>query len=352
MSAQVYIPNGTAALHRVFNKQGQPIDGKGVIPQQDLIALETLNLNVSAPVAEKELGFYETGIKSIDLLAPIPYGGIYNLIGPLGLGKLVIVEELIHNLVTRKHGFTVAVTMGETSYEATNLGTSIVEIHTQAQTAVIFEPQSEKPEVSLQLIQVGLGVARQLRSQGHEVLLLIDEQVTKYARALHLPGLAAAVRAAGITTLLLNQDEEEGQAADGQIVMSRPLAEQRLYPAVDRQLSTSTLLQSNITDLEHQHTAQQVRALLQQAAALQQQTTHSPQDLQLLHRATRLNLFLTQPFFVAETFSGIPGEYLSLAETLSSIQGLLSGRYDSLPEATFSFVGAIDQVVAKNQIIQ
>ncbi|GHO86502.1 hypothetical protein [Dictyobacter formicarum] len=302
--------------------------------------------------AFKELGFYETGIKPIDLLAPISFGGIYNIVGDLGLGKLVIVEELMHNLVTCQHGYAVAVTMGETSYETTGLGTSIVEGNLQAQTAVIFEPQSEKPDVSQQLIQVGLNVARQLRSQGHAVLLLIDEPVASYARALHLPGLAAAVRADDITTLVLTRTEERSQAPDGKLVMSRLLAEQRLYPAVDRLASTSTLLQSNATGQTHQDMARQVRALLQQAEALQRQSTHSACEQQLLSRARRLNLFLTQPFYVAETFSAIPGEYLSIAETLSSVQELLSGRYDTLPEAAFTFVGAIDQVVAKGQVMQ
>ncbi|GLV58472.1 ATP synthase subunit beta [Dictyobacter sp. S3.2.2.5] len=349
MSAQVSIPKGTAALHRVLNRLGRPTDGKGVIAEQDLTTFEEFKLDTATSNSVGSSKLYETGIKAIDLLAPIPSGGIYTLIGDLGLGKLVIIEELIHNLATRRHGYAVAVTMGETSYETTGLGTSIVEGNLQAQTAVIFEPQSGKSDVSRQLIQVGLNVARQLRGQGHEVLLLIDEPVVSYARALHLPGLAAAVQAESITTLLLTRTEEKDQASAGKLVMSRALAEQRLYPAMDRLASTSTLLQGNATDQEHQETTRQVCALLQQAETLQQQSTHSAQEQQLLNRARRLNLFLTQPFHVAETFSGIPGEYLSTAETLNSVHDLLSGRYDTLPEAAFTFVGTIDQVIAKAQ---
>ncbi len=371
-------------LGRVINSQGEPIDGRGAIsgtvrlPLYDFTTAET-----KAAIAQ--ISLFETGIKVVDLLAPIPRGSIFAMHSMPGLGKVVVQQEIIHNLTTHYDGYVVGIGMNESSYGASEVMAPLEALSDKQKMVLVFEQMSDSQQVLQHLIRVGLAVAIELRKQGHEVMFIVDKNVVTRADASMLGALKRAIQEHGLITLFLTPEErgnarsdEENDALivpDANIFFSRELAKQDIWPAIDRTASTSpsrgdglprpgTLADDSPSPSrggglprpeamdaswssigqEHKAIARQVRELLQHYGSTQ---VTGPQDQQMTKRAQRLQQFLTQPFFVAEAFTDIPGEFVPLADTLQGCKELLDGRYDDVPVEAFHFIGTIEQALAK-----
>ena len=341
MSSQMQIPTGKVLLNRMINSQGQPVDGKETLAG----AQYTTYAQVSASPQWTPM-LLETGIKPVDLLAPLPYGGVVSLSGGYGVGKMVLMEEIAYNLATRHNTYLIAVTMHETSFESSYMSEAIIETKQQARSVVIFEKQTEDANIHRQMVQTALTIAEQFRQTGNDVLLVFDEPIAHVLPAAEAKEIHQFAHAHNITTLLIHGVQDTTQEVDGQIVLNQELAQRHRYPAVDRQRSQSTLLLNTVTSEEHQQIARQVRELLQQSSI---PAAHTGTEQQRVKRAHYLDNFLTQPFFVTEEFTGQPGEYLTVAETLQGCRGILAGTYDNLSEDAFLFIGTIDQAVAKHR---
>jgi F-type H+-transporting ATPase subunit beta len=374
-------------LGRVINSRGEPIDGHGTIsgatrlPLHDELATQETK-DVASPVS-----MIEMGIKVIDLLAPVPGGGIFAMYSMPGLGKLVVQQEMIHNLTTHYGSYVVGIGMDESSYDASELVAPLEDFPDKNRMVLVFEQMSDSQEIIQRLIRVGLTIAIELRQQGHEVMFIVDKNVVAKTDSSTLGALKRVIQEQGLITLLLTPEEvgtypsrqrrspaatasqsgrtkgggvqrdEENDVLnvlDAQIFFSRELAKQNIWPAVDRMKSTSRLLESSRGDglprpiEEHREVARQVRELLQRYATSQ---ATSAEDQQMVKRAQRVQLFLTQPFFVAEAFTDIPGEFVPLTETLKGCKELLEGRYDDVPVEAFRFVGTIEQALAKAKVL-
>ena len=374
-------------LGRVINSRCESIDGHGTISgaarlpfHGELATQETKD--VASPVS-----MIEMGIKVIDLLAPVPHGGIFAMYSMPGLGKLVVQQEMIHNLTTHYDGYVVGIGMDESSYDASELVAPLEDFPDKNRMVLVFEQMSDSQEIIQRLIRVGLTIAIELRQQGHEVMFIVDKNVVAKTDSSTLGALKRVIQEQGLITLLLTPEEvgtypssqrrspaatasqsgwtkgggvqrdEENDVLnvlDAQIFFSRELAKQNIWPAIDRMKSTSRLLESSRGDglprpiEEHREVARQVRELLQRYATSQ---ATSAEDHQMVKRAQRVQLFLTQPFFVAEAFTDIPGEFVPLAEMLKGCKALLEGRYDDVPVEAFRFVGTIEQALAKAKVL-
>jgi F-type H+-transporting ATPase subunit beta len=374
-------------LGRVINSRGEPIDGHGAISGAARLPLHDELATQETKDAASPVSLFETGIKVIDLLAPVPRGGIFAMYSTPGLGKLVVQQEMIHNLTThsapirpanaarsrlllrsqaeRKEydSYVVGIGMDESSYDASELVAPLEDFSDKNRMVLVFEQMSDSQEIIQRLIRVGLTVAIELRHQGHEVMFVVDKNVVAKVGPSTLSALKRVIQEQGLITLLLTPEEDGVQhdeendvlnVLDAQIFFSRELAKQNTWPAVDRMKSTSRLLESSRGDglprpiEEHRQVARQVRELLQRYAASQATST---EDQQMVKRTQRVQLFLTQPFFVAEAFSDIPGEFVPLAETLKGCKELLEGRYDDVPVEAFRFVGTIEQALTKAKVL-
>lgn len=351
MSNSITIPVGRQILGRVINSRGEVIDGREPITNAARLPLVSLMSEQQAP------RMLETGIKVVDLLAPIRRGGLIGLFGAKGVGELVLVEELMHVVITHYHGYIVCLSMDENSYELSELMEAIKELGMHNRIAIVFEPLSSSPDTCLRLVRAGLTIAGEIRARGHEVLMVADYNVSTHGNLAEMSELKRVAREKEITTLLLQANDDFAQREqsrelvqlDGQIVFNRELARQNLWPAIDRLLSNSRLLESSTVSSEHSQVARQVRSLLQRAQELQGQQDLSPEDQSAVKRAASVQQFFTQPFFVAEPFTEIPAEYVNIADTIKDFKELLEGRYDDLPEQAFSFTGTIDQVLARHK---
>jgi len=351
MSNSITIPVGRQILGRVINSRGEIIDGREPITNVARLPLVSLMAEQQAPQV------LETGIKVVDLLAPIRRGGLIGLFGATRVGELVLVEELMHVVITHYHGYIVCLGMDENSYELSELMDVLKELGMQNRIAMVFESLSNSPETCLRLVRAGLTIASEIRARGHEVLMVADYNLSTHGNLAGMSELKRVAREKEITTLLLGANDEFAQREqsraleqlDGQIVFNRDLARQNLWPAIDRLLSNSRLLESSAVSSEHSQVARQIRSLLQRAQELQGQQNLSPEDQPVVKRAANIQQFFTQPFFVAEPFTEIPAEYVNIAHTIKDFKELLEGRYDDLPEQAFSFTGTIDQVLARSK---
>ena len=350
-------PVGTRLLGRVLNASGEPIDKKG-----SLTGIERVPLYRPAPrVAGEDKAslnqVLETGIKVIDLLAPIPRGGIAGLFGNAGVGKLVVVEELMHNIITRNHGYVVCLGMGEGTYEVVELMDAIREAELEDKVVMLFEELTESPEVRQRMIRGGLTIAEHFRQQGHEVLLVVDKDKMAQGRLANTHALRRILREGGVTAILQGSEDDYWQFRQGdtlddldcQIVLTSKMAKRDLWPAVDRLLSSSRLLDRDAFDSEHVQVARQVLEVLRRYAELEtkEQQELSDADKELSRRAVKIQYFFTQPFFVAEAYTEIPGEYVRVEDTVKGFKELLEGRYNDLPDKAFYFVGGVDEAIAK-----
>ena len=384
--APIRMPVGEETLGRMFNVVGQPIDGKGPVE-----AKESKPIHQNAPAftdivpADEML---ETGIKVVDLLTPYAKGGKIGLFGGAGVGKTVLIMELIRNVAYEHGGYSVFAGVGERSREGNDLWNEMTESGLVENTALVYGQMNETPGARLRVPLSALTIAEHFRDvQRQDVLLFIDNifrfiQAGSEVSALlgnmpsavgYQPTLATemgaleerivSTRRGSITSVqavYVPADDLTDPAPattfahlDATTVLSRAISELGIYPAVDPLASSSRMLEADIVGAEHYNTARAVQEVLQKYRELQDiiavlgMDELSHEDKLIVGRARRIQRFLSQPFHVAENFTGIPGKYVPLKETIKGFQAILGGDVDDLPEQAFLLCGTIDDVLAK-----
>ena len=381
----VTMPVGEATLGRMFNVVGDPIDGKGPVEA------ERMPIHRSAPSFTDVMPsteILETGIKVVDLLAPYSKGGKIGLFGGAGVGKTVLIMELIRNVAYEHGGYSVFAGVGERSREGNDLWHEMTESGVINKTALVFGQMNEPPGARLRVPLSGLTIAENFRDEsGQDVLLFIDNifrftQAGSEVSALlgrmpsavgYQPTLATemgslqeritSTRNGSVTSvqaIYVPADDLTDPAPatafahlDATTVLSRSISELGIYPAVDPLESTSRILDPNILGKEHYETARAVQAVLQKYKELQDiiavlgMDELSVEDKATVSRARRIQRFLSQPFHVAENFTGVKGAYVKMEDTIRGFQAILGGECDDLPEQAFLMCGTIDEVLAK-----
>ena len=379
--AAISVPIGKETLGRMFNVIGEPIDGKPVTSKQ------TAPIHKDPPTLADQSGkveILETGIKVIDLIAPITKGGKVGLFGGAGVGKTVLITELINNIAKQHGGTSVFAGVGERTREGNDLYGEMKESGVLDKTSLVFGQMNEPPGARLRVGLSGLTIAEGFRDEGKDVLLFIDNifrftQAGSEVSALlgrlpsavgYQPNLAqemgqlqeritstkkgsiTSVQAAYVPADDLTDPAPATTFAhlDSTIVLSRALTELGLYPAVDPLDSSSTILDPEIIGEEHYNVAREIQRVLQRYKDLQDiiailgMEELSDEDKQTVSRARRIQRFLTQPFFVAENFTGFSGQYVSLKDTIAGFREILDGKHDDKPESAFYMKGTIKEV--------
>src|SRR5262245_44043913 len=394
LGAPISMPVGPATLGRVMNVLGEPVD----YPDQPVSSKERWSIHRSAPTLEQqstELKMFETGIKVIDLLEPYLQGGKIGLFGGAGVGKTVIIQELIHNIAMKHGGVSVFAGVGERTREGNDLWlefqeSGVIDIKDAAKSraALVYGQMTEPPGARLRVALTGLTVAEYFRdAEGKDVLLFIDNifrftQAGSEVSALlgrmpsavgYQPTLATEMGAmqeritstkkgsiTSVQAIYVPADDYTDPAPattfahlDATTNLSRAIVELGIYPAVDPLASTSRILDARIIADEHSTTPRPVKQILQRYKDLQDIIAIlgidelSEEDKLIVGRARRIQRFLSQPFFVAEQFTGFPGKYVPIADTVRSFKEIVSGKYDHLPEQAFYMVGTIEEAVEK-----
>jgi F-type H+-transporting ATPase subunit beta len=386
----IQVPVGLPTLGRVFNVLGEPIDGG-----PDLNGVERWPIHRAAPPLHEQRSqqqLFETGIKVIDLIAPFTRGGKVGVFGGAGVGKTVIIQELIANVAREQSGYSVFAGVGERSREGADLIQDMREARIDATTTVfdktvlVFGQMNEPPGARLRVALSAMTMAEALREAGHDVLLFIDN-VFRFVQAGaeissllgrlpsqvgYQPTLAAEMGAlqeriattskgaiTAIQAVYVPADDYTDPAPvttfahlDATLALERSIADRAIYPAVDPLASTSRILDPNIVGEEHYRVAREVQRVLQRYQSLQDIITImgveelSDEDRLTVARARKLQLFFSQPFSVAEQFTGRAGRYVPVAETVRSFARLLAGEGDEVPESYFYMQGALDDVLA------
>jgi len=384
----ISVPVGHNTLGRMFNVIGETIDGKG-----ELKVEETSPIHRSAPSFEDQVPsqeILETGIKVVDLIAPYAKGGKIGLFGGAGVGKTVLIMELIRNIAYEHGGFSVFSGVGERTREGNDLWQEMNESGVIDKTALVFGQMNEPPGARMRVGLTGLTLAEYFRDQvGTDVLLFIDNifrfsQAGSEVSALlgrmpsavgYQPTLATemgqlqeritSTKKGSITSvqaIYVPADDLTDPAPattfshlDATTVLSRQISELGIYPAVDPLDSTSRILEPGVLGEEHYKVARGVQEILQRYKELQDiiailgMDELSEEDKMLVARARKIQRFLSQPFFVAETFTGTPGKYVPLKETIRGFNEILEGKHDDLPEEAFYMVGSIEEAVEKGK---
>ncbi len=384
--APISMPVGRETLGRLLNVLGEPIDGKGPIK-----AKKTLPIHRPAPTLEEQetkTEVLETGIKVVDLLEPYSKGGKVGLFGGAGVGKTVIIMELIHNIATHHGGFSVFAGVGERTREGNDLYLEMSESGVINKTSLVYGQMNEPPGARLRVGLSGLTVAEYFRDEeGQDVLLFIDNifrftqagsevsallgrmpsavgyQPTLGTEMGELQERITSTKKGSITSvqaIYVPADDLTDPAPatafahlDATTVLSRQLAELGIYPAVDPLDSTSRILDPQIVGEEHYNVARGVQAILQRYKDLQDiiailgMDELSEDDKLTVARARKIQKFLSQPFNVAEAFTGTKGKYVKLSDTVRSFKEVIEGKYDDLPEQAFYMVGGIEEVLEK-----
>ena len=384
--AAITVPVGEKTLGRLLNVLGEPIDEK------EALDAERWPIHRDPPTFEDlqpTIEVFETGIKVIDLLAPYVKGGKVGLFGGAGVGKTVLIQELIRNIAEEHEGLSVFSGVGERSREGNDLWLEMTESGVIEKTALVFGQMNEPPGARLRVGLSGLTIAEYFREQGQDVLLFIDNifrfvQAGSEVSALlgrmpsavgYQPTLATemgqlqeritSTRTGSITSvqaIYVPADDLTDPAPantfahlDATTVLSRGIAEQGIYPAVDPLDSISRALQRDIVGEEHYETAVRVQQILQRYKDLQDiiailgMDELSDEDKLTVQRARKVQRFLSQPFFVAEAFTNTPGKYVKLEDTIRGFSEIIEGKHDDLPEAAFFMVGTIDEAVEKGR---
>jgi F-type H+-transporting ATPase subunit beta len=383
--APISVPVGKATLGRIFNVLGQPIDTDEPVQSDERwpIHRDPPGLEALEPTTE----VFETGLKVVDLIAPFIKGGKVGLFGGAGLGKTVLIQELIRNVAREHQGNSVFAGVGERTREGNDLYLEMSESGVLADTALVFGQMNEPPGARLRVGLTGLTIAEYFRDQGANVLLFIDNifrfvQAGSEVSALlgrmpsavgYQPTLATemgqlqeritSTRQGSVTSvqaIYVPADDLTDPAPantfahlDAFITLSRSISEKGIYPAIDPLDSSSRALQPGIVSDEHYQTATRVQEVLQRYRELQDIIAIlgidelSDEDRLVVQRARKIERFLSQPMFVAEAFTGQEGKYVKLEETIRGFQEILEGRHDDLPEQAFYMVGTIDEAVAK-----
>ncbi len=380
----ISVPVGEATLGRMFNVTGEPIDGKGPVKAKEMYPIHRPAPDFVEQSTRAEV--FETGIKVIDLICPILKGGKVGLFGGAGVGKTVVVKELIRNIAAEHSGLSVFAGVGERTREGNDLYLEMEEAKVMDKTMLVFGQMNEPPGARARVALTGLTLAEYYRDQGKDMLLFVDNifrftQAGSEVSALlgripsavgYQPTLATEMGAlqeritstkkgsiTSIQAVYVPADDNTDPAPattfghlDSTVVLSRPLAELGIYPAVDPLDSSSTILDPQIVGQEHYDVARGVQKVLQRYKDLQDiiailgMDELSDEDKQTVARARKIQKFLSQPFFVAEQFTGAPGKYVSLKDTVAAFKEILEGKHDALPEQAFYMKGGIDEVVA------
>ena len=386
--APIQTPVGEEVLGRVFNVLGETIDEEG-----ETHAKEKWPIHRDAPafVDQKPVAeMFETGIKVIDLLAPYAKGGKVGLFGGAGVGKTVLIQELIRNIATEHGGYSIFAGVGERSREGNDLIGEMKESGVIDKTALVFGQMNEPPGARMRVALTGLTMAEYFRDvQNQDVLLFIDNifrfvQAGSEVSALlgripsavgYQPTLATDVGAlqerisstrngsiTSVQAVYVPADDYTDPAPattfahlDTIIALSRAISELGIYPAVDPLESSSRILEPGVVGKEHYETARKVQEILQKYKELQDiiailgMDELSDEDRQLVYRARKIQKFLSQPFFVAEQFTGLEGRYVTVKDTIAGFQEIISGNLDDLPEDAFYMVGTIEDAKKKAQ---
>lgn len=383
----IRVPVGEKVLGRLFNALGEPIDDKGALPED---TPERSIYSPAPPYTERKTTeeIFETGIKVIDLLAPYAKGGKIGLFGGAGVGKTVLIQELIHNIATEHGGYSVFTGVGERSREGNDLWLEMQESGVIDKTALVFGQMNEAPGVRMKVALSGLSMAEHFRDESHKDVLLFIDNIFRFVQAGsevstllgripsavgYQPTLAnelgeleeriASTNSGSVTSVqavYVPADDLTDPAPattfshlDATTVLSRAIAEIGIYPAVDPLASTSRVLEPDIVGEEHYEVARRVQETLEHYAELQDiiailgMDELSEDDRRTVYRARKIQRFLSQPFSVAEKFTGVKGEYVPLSETIRGFKAILNGEMDEYPEQAFFNVGTIDDVKAK-----
>ncbi len=386
----IMVPVGEKTLGRIMDVLGKPIDNKG-----DIGAEISMPIHREAPTYEDQAAateLLETGIKVIDLIMPIAKGGKIGLFGGAGVGKTVTLMELIRNIAAEHAGYSVFAGVGERTREGNDFYHEMTDSGVIDKVSLVYGQMNEPPGNRLRVALTGLTMAEAFRDEGRDVLMFIDN-IYRYTLAGtevsallgrmpsavgYQPTLAAemgvlqeritSTKTGSITSFqavyVPADDLTDPSPAttfahlDATLVLSRQIAELGIYPAVDPLDSTSRILDPNVIGQEHYDCARGVQAVLQRYKELQDiiailgMDELSEDDKRSVTRARKIQRFLSQPFFVAETFTGSPGKYVQLSETIRGFNGIVNGDYDNLPEQAFYMVGTIDEVVEKAKTMQ
>ena len=384
--APISVPVGEECLGRIFNLLGEPIDHGAPVKAEERWAIHR-----PAPSFEDQQGateILETGIKVVDLICPYAKGGKIGLFGGAGVGKTVLIQELIHNVAMEHGGYSIFTGVGERTREGNDLWGEMRESGVSDKTALVFGQMNESPGVRMRVALSGLTMAEYFRDQEHKDVLLFIDNIFRFVQAGsevstllgrmpsavgYQPTLAGEMGAlqeritstkngsvTSVQAVYVPADDLTDPAPattfshlDATTVLSRKIAEQGIYPAVDPLESTSRILEPNIVGEEHYNIARAVQSTLQKYRELQDiiailgMEELSDEDKKTVARARRIQRFLSQPFYVAEKFSGAPGVFVPLHETLRGFKEILSGAMDEYPEAAFFNAGTIDDVKRK-----
>ncbi len=383
--APISVPVGDQTLGRIFNLLGNTIDGGAPVKDPN----KKYPIHRPAPSYEELLpvsSVLETGIKVVDLLAPYPKGGKVGLFGGAGVGKTVIVQELIHNIATQHGGVSVFCGVGERTREGNDLYLELTESGVIKKTAMVFGQMNEPPGARLRVALTGLSMAEYFRDEAHQDVLVFIDNIFRFTQAGsevstllgrmpsavgYQPNLStemaalqeriASTKSGSITSvqaIYVPADDLTDPAPatafshlDGVTVLSRQIAELGIYPAVDPLGSTSRMLDPRVVGEEHYKTAREVQRILQRYKDLRDIIAIlginelSQDDKEIVMRARKLERFLSQPFSVAEAFTGRKGKYVPLPETIKSFQRIVSGELDHIPEQSFYMCGSVEDVI-------
>lgn len=382
----IKVPVGKQTLGRMFNVLGEAIDKGEPVESEEKWAIhrEPPKFEDQSPVVE----MFETGIKVIDLLAPYAKGGKIGLFGGAGVGKTVLIQELIHNIATEHGGYSIFTGVGERSREGNDLWNEMTESGVIKNTALVFGQMNEPPGSRMRVAQTGLTMAEYFRDQEKQNVLLFIDNIFRYVQAGsevsallgrmpsavgYQPTLANEVGAlqeritstkngsiTSVQAVYVPADDLTDPAPattfahlDATTVLERSIAELGIYPAVDPLASTSRILDPRIIGQEHFEVARGVQEILQKYKELQDiiailgMDELSEDDKLVVNRARKVQRFLSQPFFVAGQFTGLEGKYVPIAETVRGFKEILEGKHDDVPESYFLNAGSIDEVRAR-----
>lgn len=381
----IKVPVGAATLGRIFNVLGEPVDGLGEVSADTFYPIHRTAPLFSEQATKVEV--FETGLKVVDLIAPFTKGGKTGIFGGAGVGKTVIIMELIRSIAAVHQGNSVFAGVGERTREGTQLYREMMESGVMKDTVMVFGQMNEPSGVRLRVALTALSMAEYFRDQGKDVLLFIDNifrftmsgsevsallgrmpsavgyQPTLATEMGELQERITSTRSGSITSMqavYVPADDYSDPAPvatfthlDATIALERAIAEKAIYPAVDPLSSTSRILDPQIVGLDHYETAREVQKVLQRYKDLQDIIAIlgidelSEDDKIIVSRARKIERFFSQPMYVAEQFTGIPGKYVTLKETIRGFREILDGKHDLLPEQAFYMVGSIDEVVER-----
>lgn len=384
--APISVPVGRGALGRILNVLGEPVDEMGPVKAEKHYPIHRQAPPLVEQSTKKQI--LETGIKVIDLLAPYQKGGKIGLFGGAGVGKTVVIMELIRNIATQHGGFSVFAGVGERTREGNDLFLEMKESKVIDKTALVYGQMNEPPGARARVALSGLTIAEYFRDEENQDVLLFIDNIFRFTQAGsevsallgrmpsavgYQPTLATEMGAlqeritstqkgsiTSIQAIYVPADDLTDPAPatsfshlDATTNLNRALTELGIYPAVDPLDSTSRMMDPLVIGEEHYNIARKVQQILQRYKELRDIIAIlgidelSDDDKQIVNRARRIQKFMSQPFFVAQEFTGTPGRYVSLADTIRSFKGLVEGQYDNLPEQAFYMAGSIDEVIER-----